>query len=263
MPRATNESVITNHATGTRVDEIGRGLFRITTPLPTTGVPAGFSFNQFLLVDEKPLLFHTGPRKLFPLVREAISAIMPVERLSYIGFGHVEADECGSLNDFLAIAPNAVPVCGTVAATMSIDDLSNRPARALADGELLPVGRALLKWIDAPHFPHAWDSGYLFDLTSRTLLAGDLFAQPGSQHPPVTESDILESSEKLRSTMDYFSRSDRTSVFIEKLAALDPLLLACMHGAAYRGDGAELLRALGQRIESERWRRPSVSARAP
>lgn len=236
---------VVNSTSGTRVDEIAEAVYRISTPVPPSAAMGGFSFNQYLLVDEAPLLFHTGPRGLFPLVREAVASVIAPERLRYVSFSHVEADECGSLNPWLAAAPEAVPVCGAVAALVSIADLADRPPRALADGESLSLGRRSVRWLDAPHLPHAWECGYLFDEGSGTLLCGDLFTQPGDAHPPVTEGDILGPSEAMRAEMDYFSHTRRARALIEKLAATAPSTLACMHGAAWRGDGAALLWALG------------------
>ena len=141
------------------------------------------------------MLFHTGPRKMFPLVREAVASILPVERLRYIAFSHVEADECGSLNEWLGAAPQSVPLCGTVAAMVSIGDLADRAPRALADGELLPLGKHSVRWFDTPHLPHAWECGFLTEERTSTLLCGDLFTQGGADLPPITESDILGPSE--------------------------------------------------------------------
>jgi flavorubredoxin len=208
----------------------------------------GFSFNQYLIADDEPLLFHTGPRKMFPLVREAVASVLPVERLRYIGFSHVEADECGSLNEWLAVAPGAVPLCGTVAAMVSVEDLADRSPRALADGELLSLGKHRLRWFDAPHVPHAWDCGFLVEEATRTFLCGDLFTQGGAGLAPVTESDILGPSEAFRNRMDYFSHAKGTRVILERLAATEPATLACMHGSAWHGDGAELLRALADSL---------------
>src|SRR3989338_10923588 len=146
----------TNRQSGTNVHEVADGIYRINTPVVIPGA-GGFSFNQYLIVDEEPLLFHTGPRKMFPLVREAVASVLPVERLRYIAFSHVEADECGSLNEWLAVAPQSSPLCGTVAALVSINDLADRPARALADGETLSLGTHSLRWFDTPHLPHAWE----------------------------------------------------------------------------------------------------------
>jgi len=234
----------TNQDTGTRIDEVADGIYRISTPVPPTAVPGGFTFNQYLVVDEQPLLFHTGPRKMFPLVRQAIATVMPVERLRWISFSHVEADECGSMNDFLAAAPDAAPLCGTVAALVSVGDLANRPPRALGDGESISLGKKSVVWIDAPHVPHGWDCGFLFERSTRTLFSGDLFTQGGSEHVPLTESDILGPSEAFRRAMDYYSHTKSARGPLEKLAALEPTTLASMHGSAWRGHGAGLLREL-------------------
>jgi flavorubredoxin len=180
-------------------------------------VPGGFTFNQFLVLDEQPLLFHTGPRRMFPLVRAAVAAVMPVERLRYVGLSHFEADECGALNEFLAVAPAAAPVCGQIAAMVSVDDVADRKARALADGEPLALGRHTLRWLDTPHVPHAWECGFLFEERTRTLLCGDLFTQGGAEHVPVTESDILEPSEAMRAGLDYWAHATNTRATLERL----------------------------------------------
>jgi flavorubredoxin len=180
---------ITNTASGTRIDEIEDGIYRIHTPVPA--MPGGFSFNQYLIVDAEPLIFHTGPRRMFPLVREAIAHVLPVRDLRWIAFSHLEADESGAMNDFLAAAPDATPLCSQVGALISTNDLADRPARGLADGETMTIGKRQLKWMAAPHLPHGWDCGYLADLTTRTLFCGDLFTQPGADHPPLSEGDIL------------------------------------------------------------------------
>ena len=238
---------ITNAASGTNVHEVGQGIYRINTPVPMPD-GAAFSFNQYLIVDDEPLLFHTGPRKLFPLVHEAIEAVLPVARLRHVAFSHVESDECGALNEWLAAAPDAAPLCGQVAAMVSIGDLANRPPRALADGELLTLGRHRVRWLDAPHLPHGWDCGFLVEEQTRTLLCGDLFTQPGTGSPAITESDILGPSEAFRRQLDYFSHTRHLQPLIEKLAATEPRVLACMHGSAWRGDGGRLLRALGESL---------------
>lgn len=235
--------MITNAETNTNVQEIADGIFRINTPV---AMPDGnhFSFNQYLIVDDESLLFHTGPRRLFPLVREAIGHVIPTERLRYIGLSHVEADECGALNEFLAVAPQAVPVCGNVAAMVSIGDLADRAPRALADGEVLSLGRHALKWFDTPHVPHGWECGLMFDMHSRTFLCGDLFTQGGKGEAALTEADILGPSEAFRAPMDYFAHAPHTTEVLERIAREQPRTLACMHGSAWQGDGAALLRAL-------------------
>jgi flavorubredoxin len=241
---------VTNAQSGTNVHEVGDGIYRINTPVEIPGA-GGFSFNQYLILDEAPLLFHTGPRKMFPLVREAVASVVPVERLRHIAFSHVEADECGALNEWLAAAPHAAPLCGTVAATVSIGDLADRAPRALADGELLSLGQHAVRWLDTPHLPHAWECGFLAEETTRTLLCGDLFTQPGSGETPLTESDILAPSEAFRREMDYFSHTKHARALLERLASLAPATLACMHGSAWRGDGAALLRALADALCAE------------
>lgn len=236
---------VTNIQSGTNVQEVADNIFRINTPIDIAG---GFSFNQYLIVDNAPLLFHTGPRKLFPLVREAVESIISVNKLRYIGFSHYEADECGSLNDWLAAAPHSMPVCSQIAAMVSVNDVAQREAHALADGEILELGSHRVKWLDAPHLPHGWETGYLMETSTATLLCGDLFTQPGNGKLAITETDILEPSEAFRHAMDYFSHSTRASALIEKLANESPATLACMHGSAWKGDGAGLLRALRARL---------------
>ena len=240
--------MITNQAAGTTIDEVADGIYRIATPVDV--VPGGFSFNQYLIVDDEPLLFHTGLRRAFPLVREAIAAVMPVDRLRHISFSHYEADECGALNDLLAVAPRAAPLCGKVAAMVSVGDIADRPPRPLDDGEAVTLGRHAVRWLATPHLPHAWECGFLYEETTRTLLCGDLFTQGGARHPATTEGDILEPSEAFRGHLDYYAHAKNAGALIERLAATRPTMLACMHGPAWRGDGATLLRALGTRLEA-------------
>jgi flavorubredoxin len=244
--------MITNTQSGTNVHEIAAGIYRINTPIDVPDGPGGFNFNQYLIVDDAPLLFHTGPRRMFPLVREAVAALMPVDRLRYVAFSHVEADECGSLNEWLAAAPRAEPVCSRIAALVSIGDLADRAPRALTDGEVLSLGRHSLRWFDTPHTPHGWDCGLMMETSTRTLLCGDLFTQGGSGAVPLTESDILEPSEAFRAPLDYFAHAPDTGAALERLARERPTTLACMHGSAWRGDGAQLLRALAERLSGAR-----------
>jgi flavorubredoxin len=243
--------MITNAAAGTNLHEIAAGIFRINTPVQIPGGP-GFNFNQYLVVDDEPLLFHTGPRRMFPLFAEAIGKRMPLEGLRYVAFSHFEADECGALDDFLAAAPQAVPVCSQVAAMVSVNDVADRPARALADGEVLDLGKHRLRWLDTPHVPHGWECGFMMELETRTLLCGDLFTQGGSGATPVTDGDILEPSEQFRLQMDYYAHTPETAATLERIAREEPRTLACMHGSAYRGDGARLLRALAKSLNGGR-----------
>jgi flavorubredoxin len=239
---------VTNAESGTNVHEVADGIYRINTPVVSDA--GGFSFNQYLVVDDQPLLFHTGLRKMFPLVHEAVASVLPVERLRYVAFSHVEADECGSLNEWLSAAPESVPLCGTVAGMVSIEDLADRRPRTMTDGETLSLGSHTVKWFDAPHLPHAWECGFLAEETTRTLFCGDLFTQGGNDLPALTESDILGPSEAFRHRMDYFSHTRNARAMLESLAVSEPTTLACMHGSAWRGDGARLLRALADALDS-------------
>jgi flavorubredoxin len=239
--------MITNNETGTRIDEVAAGIYRICTPLDV--IPGGFSYNSYLIADEEPLLFHTGYREGFAATMEAIGKVLPVEKLRWIGGSHFEGDEFGALNEFLDAAPEATAFGTEVGVLTSLNDFGSRPARGLADGEEFSIGSRRLKWIYTPHVPHGWDCGVLFDTSSKTLLCGDLFTQPGSDTPPVTESEVLTASESMRGMMDYYAHAKDTTVTLERLAKLQPEMLSCQHGSAYRGDGAALLRELAATIE--------------
>ncbi len=234
----------------TRIDEIAESIYRVHTPVPPNpALPGGFSFNQYLVVDDEPLLFHTGPHAMFPAVRDAIARVIPVAKLRWIAFSHYEADECGAMGDLLAAAPDARPVCSQVAALVGNGSfVPDRAPRGLADGETFSTGRRTMKWLATPHLPHGWDCGFLLDATSRVLFCGDLFTQPGIGAEACTESDILGPSEAFRAHMDYYAHSRGARPLVDKLVATEPRVLACMHGSAYRGDGAAMLRALGQAL---------------
>jgi flavorubredoxin len=232
--------------TETHIDEIDDRIYRIHTPF--TALPGGFSFNQYLVVDDEPLLFHTGMRDLFPAVRDAIARVMPIEKLRWVAFSHHEQDESGALVELVSAAPHARAVCSRVAAMVGNAAVPGREPRPMADGETLSTGRRDLRWIDAPHVPHGWDCGFLFDPSSRALLCGDLFTQPGLGAQPVTEADVLGPSEAFRAAMDYWAHARATRATLEKIASLEPRLLACMHGSAWRGDGARLIRALADAL---------------
>jgi flavorubredoxin len=241
---------VTNAQSGTNVQEIAAGVYRISTPVPPSQMPGGFTFNQILLVDEAPLLFHTGPRRMFPLVREAVAHVLGrTDRLRYVSFSHVEADECGSLNEWLAAAPDAQPVCGTIAAMVSVTDLADRAPVVLADGAELGLGRMRVRWLDAPHLPHNWECGYLFESSTRTLLCGDLFTHAGAAElPALTEHEVLGPAEALRQNMGHMAVERNTRALLEKLASTEPATLALMHGSSYRGNGGALLRGLADAL---------------
>jgi flavorubredoxin len=237
--------------TETSVHEISAGIYRISTPVPPEAMPGGFTFNQFLVDADEPLLFHTGMRKLFPAVRDAVTRVLgDPARLRWIGFSHFESDECGSLNDWLSIAPNARAVCSQVGANVSVDDFAIRPSRPLADGEELSLGGGKrVVWLDAPNLPHNWECGYMFEASTRTLLCGDLFTHAGHQVAPLTEGDVLGPAEAMRKALPASVTIDRGArKILDKLAATEPQTLALMHGSSFRGDGAKLLRALGDAL---------------
>jgi flavorubredoxin len=227
---------------GTRVDEIADQIYRISTPVEA--IPGGFTFNQYLIVDDAPLLFHTGTRRGFATVQKAVASVMPIERLRYVSFSHVEADECGSLNQWLAAAPHVVTLCSRIAAMTSVQDLADREPRVMIDGETLSLGTHTLRWFDTPHLPHGWESGLMMETRSSTLMCGDLFTQSGDKPEPLTKSDILGPSEALRMKLSYYANGKNTGALLEKLAVAHPTTLACMHGSAWSGDGAALLREL-------------------
>jgi flavorubredoxin len=234
---------VVDHQSGARVEEIAERVYQIH--LPVEG--GAFSFNQYLVVDDEPLLFHTGPRALHPLVVRSVESVIPVERLRYIAYSHCENDECGGMRELLARAPRAVPVTGAIGAMLN-SDLFDTPTRALEEGAPLSLGASAVTWLATPHLPHAWECGYLFESRTKTLFCGDLFTQPGANGPAITPHDVLEPSERVRTSNDYFALTSNAEQLLEKLAATRPAALACMHGSAYEGDGAGLLRALGKRI---------------
>lgn len=237
---------ITNAQSGTRVDEIAAGIFRISSPVPPSAIPGGFTFNQILIADDEPLLFHTGQRGLFPVVQQAVAHVLgDVAKLRYVSFSHVEADECGALNQWLAAAPNARPVFGNLGVMLSVGDMADRAPLGLADGEELSLGKHRVRWLDTPHLPHNWECGYLFETTTRTLLCGDLFTHAGHDVAPLTSSDIIGPAEAMRRAMPGSVALEKNArALIDKLAGCEPTTLALMHGSSYAGDGSRLLRGL-------------------
>src|SRR5262245_42294878 len=174
----------------TRIDEIAEGIFRFSTFVPQIAAPSGFTFNQFLVIADEPLLFHCGPRAMFPLVSAAMAKVMPVERLRWISFGHVEADECGAMNQWLQAAPRAQVAQGEIACMVSLNDLADRAPRILADGETLDLGSKRVRFFNTPHVPHGWEAGVMHEETTGTLLCGDLFTHAGND-AALTHSEIV------------------------------------------------------------------------
>jgi flavorubredoxin len=230
----------------TRCDEIAEGIFRLSTHVPEIAPPAGFSFNQFLILADQPLLFHCGPRGMFPLVSAAVARLVPVDTLRWISFGHVESDECGSMNQWLAAAPRAQVLFNPLGCMVSLDDLADRPPRPLPDGELLDLGGKRVRLIATPHVPHGWEAQVLFEETTGTLFCGDLFTHVGDT-PPVTRDDIVAPAMAAEDMFGATSLGPATAPTIRKLAELAPARLAVMHGASFEGDAAGALRALADR----------------
>jgi flavorubredoxin len=224
----------------TRVDEIADGIYRLSTWVPDVAPPAGFTFNQFLVVADEPLLFHTGPRAMFPLVSEAVGRVVPVERVRFISFGHVEADECGSMNQWLQVAPNAQVAHSAIGCMVQLNDLADRAPLPLADGEVIDLGGKRVRHIYTPHVPHAWDAGLLYEETTGTLLCGDLFTHVGDG-PAVTTDDIVAPAVEAEAIFRSTSMAPNTAVTIGRLADLAPRKLAVMHGSSYSGDGGRAL----------------------
>ena len=226
----------------TKVDEIGPDIYRLSTLVPAIG-PNGFTFNQFLLVDEEPLLFHTGHRSMFPSVREAIERVMPIERLRWITFGHVESDECGAMNEFLGVAPGSEVAHGAVGCLVSLNEMADRTPHPLADGEVIELGTKRVRHIDTPHVPHGWEARVLYEETTGTLLCGDLLTHLGDG-PALTEDDIVGPAAEAEDLFRASCLAPATPATVEGLAQLAPRTLALMHGSSYRGDCAAALRAL-------------------
>jgi flavorubredoxin len=234
----------------TTVDEIADGIYRLSTWVPDIAPPAGFTFNQFLIDADEPLLFHTGPRLMFPLVTEAVGRILPVDRLRWIAFGHVESDECGSMNQWLAAAPRAEVAHGTIGCMVSLNDLADRPPRALADGEVIDLGGKQVRHIDTPHVPHAWEARVLYEETTGTLLCGDLFTHLGNG-PALTADDIIEPAMQAETMFRSSSLAPDTAAVMRRLGGIAPTTLALMHGSSYNGDGAKALDDLAAAYESQ------------
>jgi flavorubredoxin len=220
----------------TRVAEIADGIHQLTTHVPEMN----FSFNQYLVTGDEPLLFHTGPRRMFPLVSDAVARVVPVDQLRWISFGHVESDECGSMNDWLGAAAQSTVAQSMTGCMVSVTDLADRAPRPLADGEVLDIGGHRMRWIDTPHVPHAWEAGLLYDETTRTLFCGDLFTRTGAYAPASTD-DIMGPAIEAENIFRSSSLAPSSGATLRRLADLDVATLALMHGPTFSGDCREAL----------------------
>jgi flavorubredoxin len=224
----------------TTLDEIADGIYRLSTYVPEVAPPAGFSFNQFLVVADEPLLFHTGPRGMFPLVAEAVARVVPVERLRWITFGHVESDECGSVNMWLAAAPSSTVAHGALGCDVSLDDLCDRRPRPLDDGEVIDLGGKRVRMLATPHVPHGWEAQVLFEETTGTLLCGDILSHLGGG-PALTTDDVVEAALEAEAIFRSSSLAPDTTDVLRRLGDLAPTTLAIMHGSSFSGDGGKAL----------------------
>ncbi len=233
----------------TRIDEIATRIFRISTHV-LAGPPGGITHNQFLVLGDEPLLFHTGTRRTFAAVRDAVATVTVPERVRWISSTHASRpDEYGALDDWLAVAPAAQAVHGRIGCFLCLADVASRPPRPLGDGEVLELGGARVRWLDTPHVPGPWEAGVMFEETTRTLLCGDLFSRAGAADV-VTEGDIVAAAIAHDRKMNGNAITPATGPTLRRLAELEPTTLALMHGPAFRGDGGAALRALAAHFES-------------
>src|SRR4051794_38091278 len=224
----------------TTISEIAEGIYRLSTWIPDVAPPAGFTFNQFLVDADEPLLFHAGHRRMFPLIADAVARIRPVEDLRWITFGHVEADECGAVNSWLAAAPHSQVAHGVLGCKVSLDDLCDRAPRPLADGEVIDLGGKRVRHLDTPHVPHGWEARVLYEETTGTLLCGDLLTHVGNG-PAVTENDVVAPAEQAEDLFHATCLTPGTGAALRRLAELAPSTLALMHGSSFAGDGRSAL----------------------
>jgi flavorubredoxin len=234
----------------TTLDEIADGIYRISTHVPEVAPPAGFGFNQFLVAADEPLLFHTGPRAMFPLVAEAVARVLPVESLRWITFGHVESDECGSMNMWLTAAPSATVAHGFLACDVSLNDMCDRPPRVLDEGEVIDLGGKRVRYLSTPHVPHGWEAGLLFEETTATLFSGDLLSHLGNG-PALTTEEVITPAMEAEAMFRASSLAPHTADVMRGLGDLAPTTLAIMHGSSYSGDGKQVLHDLAGAYEEQ------------
>jgi flavorubredoxin len=233
----------------TRVDEIAERIYRLSTFVPDIG-PTGFTFNQFLIDADEPAIFHTGPRAMFPVVSEAVASVLPLERLRWIMFGHLEADECGAMNLFLAATPNAQVAHTAIGCMVSINDLADRAPAPIANDGTIDLGSRRIRSIDTPHVPHGWDAHVIYEETTRTLFCGDLLTQVGDG-PALTADDLTDAAEKAEEMFGATCITPQTAPTIRRLAELNPTTLAIMHGSSYNGDAGTALHAVADYYEHQ------------
>ncbi len=233
----------------TNLNEIAPNIYRLSTFVSDIG-PTGLTFNQFLLDDEEPLLFHTGHRSMFPSISEAIERVLPMDRLRWIAFGHIESDECGAMNDLLAAAPHAQVAHGALGCLVSVNEMADRAPRPLTDGETIELGTKRVRHLDTPHVPHAWEARVLYEETTNTLLCGDLFTHLGDG-PVITTDDIVQRAMDAEAMFRASSLAPDTATVMRKLGDLAPSTLALMHGSSFSGEGREALYNLASAYESQ------------
>jgi flavorubredoxin len=233
----------------TSIHETAEGVYRLSTLVPDAA-PGGFTFNQYLIDGAEPLIFHTGPRQMFPLVSEAVAKIIDVSRLRWVSFGHVESDECGSMNQWLAAAPAAEVMFNGLGCMVSLNDLADRPPRALEDGQVVDIGGHEIMVITTPHVPHGWEAQVLFDRTTSTLFCGDLFTQVGDAGALVHDVDLVGPAVAAEEMFRGTGLTANTAPTLRRLAELEPRTLALMHGPAFAGDGATALNELADAYDA-------------
>lgn len=240
------------------ISEIAPDVYRISVFVPQFNL----QFNHFLIKDDEPMLYHAGMKQMFPLLREAVSKIIEPSKIRWIGFSHFEVDECGGLNEWLQLAPNAQAVCSEVGALVNMGDFAIRPAHAMADNDILNTGKHQYRFIRTPHLPHGWDAGVMFEETNGTLLCSDLFHQ-NEEVVAITDKDILASHKRSIMAleqgplMDYAPYTHNTPKLLNALAALNPTTLATMHGSSFNGDCSQALRDLDA-VMKEIWGGESI-----
>jgi len=234
----------------TRIDEIADGIYRLSTFMPQVAPPKGFTFNQFLVKGEAPLLFHLGHRKMFPSISAAVAKIMPLKSLRWLSFSHVEADECGALGEWLAAAPDATVAHSAVGCRIWVGDATDRPPRALADDEVIDLGGKRVRHLDTPHLPHGWDAGLLYEETTGTLFCSDILGHLGDG-PALTKADIVEPAIDSEDRSRAMSVTAQTPPMLRRLAALRPKTLGLMHGSSFNGDTSAALEALAGHFDRQ------------